>query len=321
MAFVNFRKKQQSFFEGINSSFRGDCTPSGTLIPASGIFHNIQFSQEAFDVNNEFDGSQFCPKESGQYNLHTRLTISGMPVNTAAQAQILKNNSQTIALGELIVNTTSGIFNLELEIAGTSTAVSGDCFIVQIRQTDSITHTTISTSGACFFDGWKLQIGARGPQGVTGPIGPTGPTGPTGPIGPSGAQGIQGPIGPQGIQGIQGPIGPSGEQGIQGEIGPSGLQGIQGPIGPSGEQGIQGETGTVASGRFVIEELTPQVDGITNEFDLTNPATSGLITLFYNGQRQTPGEGYFLNDAINGSGVVTCFIPKSMQELSVEYFV
>ncbi len=253
MAFVNFRDKKKvsaaGAVAGPNSTFRANCTGSGTQLPPGGGWQTILFNQEVFDQNNEYANNKYCPVTSGQYYLHTRLTVTDIPINESAQARIIKNSSEIVSLSEFTINTSSGTLNVDLEIAGLSTAVSGDCFHIEARQTDIIPHQLTGSGFECFFEGFRVQVGERGKQGITG------------------------------------------------------------------------ETGTVASGRFVIEELTPQVDGITNKFNLTNPATSGLITLFYNGQRQTPSEGYFLDDAINSSGVVTCFIPKSMQELSVEYFV
>ncbi len=252
MAFVNFRESTNVIAgaaSGPNSTFRANCTGSGTQLPIGGGWQLVLFDKEIFDENDEYANNMYCPTTSGQYNLHTRLTVSNIPINESAQARIVKNSSEIIALSEFIINTSSGTIDVDLEIAGTSIAVSGDCFHIEARQTDIVPHQVTGSGFECFFEGWRIQAG---------------------------------------------------EQGIQ---------------------GIQGITGTVVSGRFVIEELTPQVDGITNKFNLNNAAISGLTTLYYNGQRQTPVEGYFLDDALNGSGIVTCFVPKAMQELSIEYLV
>lgn len=252
MAFINLTETQQvvaGAASGPNSVFRANCIGSGTELPAGGGWQRTLFDQEVFDQNNEYANNMYCPTTSGQYNLHTRLTVTDIPINESAQARIVKNNSEIIALSEFTINTSSGVIDVDLEIAGLSTAVSGDCFHIEARQTDIIPHQLTGSGFECFFEGFRVQVGEKG------------------------------------------------------------------------ETGIQGETGTVASGRFVIEELTTQVDGVSSNFTLNNAAVSGLITLYYNGQRQTPGEGYFLDDAVNGSGVVTCFVPKATTELSVEYFV
>jgi hypothetical protein len=117
--------------------------------------------------------------------------------------------------------------------------------------------------------------------------------------------------------GLKGDKGDTGPQGIQGPVGPSGAQGEQGP------QGIQGPEGNVVSGVYVEDDLTGQISFPTQVFNLQYAATSGRISLFWNGIRQRIGSDndFYLNDALNGSGIVTNFRPHNNNTLVAEYFV
>lgn len=117
--------------------------------------------------------------------------------------------------------------------------------------------------------------------------------------------------------GLKGDTGPQGPQGIQGVAGPSGADGAQGPAGP------QGPPGNVVSGVYVEDDLTSQISFPNQQFNLQYAAISGRISLYWNGVRQRIGvsNDYYLDDALNGSGIITNFRPHNNNDLVAEYFV
>lgn len=78
-------------------------------------------------------------------------------------------------------------------------------------------------------------------------------------------------------------------------------------------------TGSGGSGSpIIIENLTPQVPSLDNHFDLSYVADSGTLRLYYNGIRQPPSSGYYLEDG-DGMGFTTQFPTYSGDTIVVDY--
>lgn len=256
------------------SAFRVDASGT-TSIASSNTWTEVDWGDIRYDFNSEFDLDQnaFIPKSSGVYNLHTRVTVSGIPAGESMRIRIRRDGTETIAISETARNESGGTLPLHAEIAGSINTPSGAVFTIEAQQSDGSPHGIDPNS--TFFDGWKITVGLKGD---TGPQGPQGP---------------------------------------QGDPGPSGADGAPGPQGP------QGPPGNVVSGVFVIEDLTTQISFPNQSFNLSNAAVSGRISLYWNGVRQRIGvdNDYSLDDAVNGSGIVTNFRPRNNNDLVAEYFV
>ncbi len=282
MAHINFQKKAAasqvvSAATGPLSAFNFDASGT-TSIAGPNIWTTVNFGTKDFDENLEFDTAQnaFIPKSSGIYNLHGVIGVSGLAPGEEIQLRIRRSGTSNVAVSEVYRNESSGVQNLQAEIAGLVQTPSGVIFTLEASHNSALTK--FIDTGFTFFEGWKISVGLTGDKGDKGDQGDQGPTGPSGNTGPSGGM---------------------------------------------GNDGIQGPPGNVVSGVFVIEDLTPQITGLNSTFSLASAATSGRISLFWNGIRQRLGQSnnYFLNDAVNGSGIVTCFTPYSNNDLVAEYFV
>lgn len=112
-----------------------------------------------------------------------------------------------------------------------------------------------------------------------------------------------------------------GASGLQGDTGPAGPTG---PTGPAGADGADGADAVVVSGTYISEDLSSQLDGASQTFSLSySPRGSGYISLFWNGVRQRIGDtyDYYLDSAVNGSGVKTNFVPYADNDLVAEYLI
>jgi hypothetical protein len=105
----------------------------------------------------------------------------------------------------------------------------------------TVSGSSIDTSGFGNYSIALNQTGCVGQQGPPGPPGPPGATGAQGPPGTPGTAGAQGPPGSPGAAGAQGSpgaAGAAGATGAKGDKGDPGATGAQGPAGPQGPPGV-----------------------------------------------------------------------------------
>jgi hypothetical protein len=67
----------------------------------------------------------------------------------------------------------------------------------------------------------------------------------------------------------------------------------------------------------IIDDLTPQIDGVEDHFDLSSVSISGSLRLYYNGIRQRDSYHYTLDPSLDG--ITTSFTPEVGDVLIADY--